>query len=191
MADKSKSTGSLRHLVQARRQIVDLHLTNCPGINLFFEADSRLPHKDSFKLLLTCFSSQTERPVSVVKTFLLADPLAISCGASRKSPRRLSGGLRINITTTYIPRLAILPKINARAERPVTHTLDLHSSWRQSTRLPPLLRSVRGTICLRRTFFGPPHSYTTNSVRRWTYLELNVDNVMNKLQEGLDMKTYM
>jgi hypothetical protein len=25
----------------------------------------------------------------------------------------------------------------------------------------------------------------------WTYLEKNVDNVMNKLQEGLDMKTYM
>jgi hypothetical protein len=26
---------------------------------------------------------------------------------------------------------------------------------------------------------------------RWAYLEKNVDNVMNKLQEGLDMKTYM
>jgi len=27
--------------------------------------------------------------------------------------------------------------------------------------------------------------------RRWSYLQKNVDNVMNKLQDGLDMKTYM
>jgi hypothetical protein len=32
-------------------------------------------------------------------------------------------------------------------------------------------------------------SWLTSS--RWTYLEKNVNNVMTKLQEGLDMKTYM
>lgn len=31
----------------------------------------------------------------------------------------------------------------------------------------------------------------TDKFRSWAYLEKNVDNVMNKLQEGLDMKTYM
>jgi len=30
-----------------------------------------------------------------------------------------------------------------------------------------------------------------NLTLRWTYLEKSVNNVMTKLQEGLDMKTYM
>lgn len=34
-------------------------------------------------------------------------------------------------------------------------------------------------------------SYTANPEPRWTYLEKSVNNVMTKLQEGLDMKTYM
>jgi len=28
-------------------------------------------------------------------------------------------------------------------------------------------------------------------LNRWTYLEKNIDNVMWRLQEGLDMKTYV
>jgi hypothetical protein len=33
--------------------------------------------------------------------------------------------------------------------------------------------------------------FTANTKPRWTYLEKSVNNVMTKLQEGLDMKTYM
>jgi hypothetical protein len=32
---------------------------------------------------------------------------------------------------------------------------------------------------------------TKTNRNRWAYLEKNVNNVMTKLQEGLDMKTYM